>query len=222
MTIEFDYNTARPQLPIPEYGRHVQRMVDLCMEEADRDKRTKMARAVVLTIGKLNPQVRGNGDSDRILWDHLHVMAGYKLDVDGPYPPPSAEERAAKPATVAYPKTDIRFGHYGKLVERMVEECAGMEEGPAKTAFTLAIANQLKKQFLTWNRDSVGDGAIVKDLVELSKGKLRLAPDQQLASSEAILQAQRNGPRNAVDPVRKRHGNNGNGKKRRRNKKNRH
>lgn len=220
MDANLDYNTQRDALIIPEYGRYVQRMVQLCLEEEDREKRTRMARAVVYTIGKLNPQLRNNENSDRTFWDHVHVMAGYKLDVDGPYPPPSAEERLVKPKPVAYPKTVIRYGHYGQLVERMVKECAAMPEGTGKAAYSLAIANQMKKQFLTWNRDSVGDGAILKDLAELSGGKLKLNQDQQLTSTDMLLQTQRNGPRNAVEPGRKRHNNNGgggSGKKRHRN-----
>lgn len=224
MSLAFDYNTQRNRLIIPEYGRYVQRMVEQCVEEEDREKRTRMARAVVQTIGKLNPQLRNNENSDATFWDHLHIMAGFALDVDCPYPVPTAEDLRTKPAPVAYPKTSIRFGHYGKLVERMVEQCAAMEEGADKAAFTLMIANHMKKQFLTWNRDSVGDGAIVKDLADLGKGKLKLAPEQQLAQTDALLQAQRNGPRNAVETGRKRHNNNnggggGGGKKRHRNRK---
>lgn len=214
MQADLDYNTQRPPLVITEYGRHVQRMVGLCLEEQDRAKRTRMARAIVQTIGKLYPQLRNNGDGERTMWDHLHVMADYKLDVDSPYPPPSAEERTSKPASIPYPKTSIRYGHYGKLVERMVAECVTLEEGAAKAAFTLAIANQMKKQFLVWNRDSVGDGAILKDLLELSKGQLHLAPEQQLTNTDTLLHAQRNGPRNAVETLRKR-GNNNNKKRRR-------
>lgn len=220
MSIAFDYNTQRNHLIIPEYGRLVQRMVEECVQEEDREKRTRMARAIVQTIGKLNPQLRSNENSDRTFWDHVHVMAGFALDVDSPYPKPTAEDLKTKPQPVGYPKTAIRFGHYGKLVERMVEQCAVMEEGPEKAAFTLMIANQMKKQFLTWNRDSVGDGAILKDLADLGKGKLKLAPEQQLASTDALLQAQRNGPKNAVETGRKRHNNNNNnggGKKRHRN-----
>lgn len=224
MSVAFDYNTQRTPLIISEYGRHVQRMVQLCLEQEDREKRTRMARAVVHTIGKLNPQLRNNENSDRTFWDHLHVMADYKLDVDCPYPPPSPEERTSKPEPVPYPKTAIRYGHYGNLVARMVEACTALEDGPEKSAFTLVIANQMKKQFLVWNRDSVGDGAILKDLAELSKGELVLAPEQPLASTEALLQTQRNGPRNAVVTGRKRHNNNnsgggGGGKKRHRNRK---
>jgi len=211
MSFAFDYNTQRNHLIIPEYGRLVQRMVEECVQEEDREKRTRMARAVVQAIGKLNPQLRNNENSDRTFWDHLHVMAGFALDVDSPYPAPTAEGLKSKPEPVAYPKTSIRFGHYGKLVERMIEQCAAMEEGADKAAFTLMIANHMKKQFLTWNRDSVGDGAIVKDLADLGKGKLKLTPEQQLANTDALLQAQRNGPRNAVDLGRKRHNNNNNG-----------
>lgn len=221
MNIAFDYNTQRTPLIIPEYGRYVQRMVELCLEEEDKEKRSRMARAVVQTIGKLNPQLRSNENSDRTFWDHVHVMAGFALDVDSPYPVPTAEGLKSKPEPVAYPKTTIRFGHYGKLVERMIEQCSAMEEGPEKAAFTLMIANHMKKQFLTWNRDSVGDGAIMKDLADLGKGKLKLTPEQQLANTDALLQAQRNGPKNAVD-TRKRHNNSnggGSGKKRYRNRK---
>jgi hypothetical protein len=220
MSLELDYNTQRDPLVINEYGRVVHRMVQLCLEEEDRAKRSRMARAVVQTIGKLNPQLRNGENSERTIWDHVHIMAGFKLDVDSPYPMPVPEDLNSKPAPVPYPKTDIRFGHYGKLVERMIEQCAAMEDGPEKAAFSLMIANQMKKQFLVWNRDSVGDGAILKDLAEMGKGKVRLTPEQQLAPTEALLQAQRNGPRNAVD-TRKRHNNGGGGggKKRHRNRK---
>ncbi|MBZ0206809.1 MAG: DUF4290 domain-containing protein [Flavobacteriales bacterium] len=220
MNIEFDYNTQRNHLVIPEYGRLVQRMVEHTLEEVDREKRTRMARAIVQTIGKLNPQLRNNENSDRTFWDHVHIMSGFALDVESPYPVPTEEGLKTKPEPVAYPKTAIRFGHYGKLVERMVEECVAMEEGPEKAAFTLLIANQMKKQFLAWNRDSVSDGAILKDLAELSKGQLKFDPEMQLASTDSLLQAQRSGPRNAAEPTRKR--NSGSGKKRHRNRKKRY
>ena len=135
MSFAFDYNTQRNHLIIPEYGRLVQRMVEECVQEEDREKRTRMARAVVQAIGKLNPQLRNNENSDRTFWDHLHVMAGFALDVDSPYPVPTAEGLKSKPVPVPYPKTTIRFGHYGKLVERMIPEpsrekkLAALEQG---------------------------------------------------------------------------------------------
>ncbi len=223
MNPDLDYNTARPQLPLPEYGRHVQRMVDLCLEQEDRAQRTRIAHAIIQVIGRLNPQLRGSENADRTLWDHLHIMSGLQLEVDGPYPKPTAEELETKPERVPYPKQEIRYGHYGKLTERMIDSCKAMPEGAEKEAYTRVIANHMKKQFLVWNRDSVGDGVIIKDLTELSKGALRLKPDQQLTATDTLLQAQRTGPRNEVD-TKKRHNNNGgNGgggnKKRHRNRK---
>lgn len=197
--VPFDYNTQRPRLIIPEYGRHVQRMVEHCMAIEDREARTRNAHAIIQVIGRLNPQSRNSENSDRTLWDHLYIMSEFKLDVDGPFPKPTAEELDTKPERVPYPKQEIRYGHYGKIVERMIEACCAKEEGPEKEAFTLMIANHMKKQFLAWNRDSVGDGVIIKDLAELSKGRLRMKPDQQLTHTDALLQTQRQGPRNEAE-----------------------
>ncbi len=215
----FDYNTQRPHLIIPEYGRHVQRMVEHCMGIEEREPRTRSAHAIIQVIGRLNPHLRNSENMDRTLWDHLYIMSEFKLDVDGPFPKPTAEELDTKPERVAYPKQNIRYGHYGKLVERMIDACAAKEDGPEKDAFTVLIGNLMKKQFLAWNRDSVGDGVIIKDLAELSKGKLKLKPEQQLISTDALLQAQRQGPRNEVDLRKQRYGGGqgGGGKKRHRN-----
>ena len=208
--VAYDYNTRRPRLIIPEYGRHVQRMVEHCMAVDDRVERTRLAKAIIQVIGRLNPQLRSSENADRTLWDHLYIMSEFKLDVDGPFPKPSPEELETKPDRVPYPQRSIRFGHYGKLVERMIEQCAALEAGEKRDAYAHLIANLMKRQFLTWNRDTVPDGVILKDLNELSKGLLKLKEDQQLTSTDALLQAQRSGPRNEAE-VRKR------GKKRHRN-----
>lgn len=224
--VPFDYNTQRPRLIIPEYGRHVQRMVEHCMGVEDRAERTRLAHAIIQVIGRLNPQLRSSDNADRTLWDHLYIMSEFKLDVDGPFPKPTPEELDTKPEKVNYPKQQIAYGHYGKLVERLIATTVAKEEGPEKEALTVLIANLMKKQFLAWNRDSVGDGVIIKDLAELSKGKLKLKPDQQLTSTDALLQAHRQGPRNEVDLRKQRYGNQGGGgggkKRNRKRKKNRY
>ncbi|MBK8339641.1 MAG: DUF4290 domain-containing protein [Flavobacteriales bacterium] len=210
-SVAYDYNTQRPRLIIPEYGRHVQRMVEHCMGVEDRAERTRLAKAIILVIGRLNPQLRGSENADRALWDHLYIMSEFKLDVDGPFPKPTAEELDTKPERVPYPKQEIRYGHYGKLVERMIAQCAALAESPERDAYTHVIANLMKKQFLTWNRDTVPDGVILKDLAEMSKGKLKLKEEAQLASTADLLRAQQNGPRNEVDMRKQRYGNQGGG-----------
>jgi hypothetical protein len=165
----------------------------------------------------LNPQLRNSDNFERTLWDHLHIMSHFKLDVDAPFPPPTPEELDSKPVPVPYPRSEIRFGHYGKLVERMIVQCAAMEPGAEREAYTQVIANLMKRQFLIWNRDTVPDAVIFKDLVELSKGRIRVKEDMQLAHTADLLRTQQGGPRNEVD-LRKRSGGGG-GKKRHRNRK---
>jgi|SRR5690606_13128051 hypothetical protein len=211
-----DYNTERPQLPIPEYGRHVQRMVDHVMGIEDREQRTRQAKAIIQVIARLNPQLRNSDNFERTLWDHLYIMSDLKLDVDSPYPMPTAAELESKPERMNYPQTGVRYGHYGKLVERMIAQCAVMEPGDAREAYALLIANHMKKQFLVWNRDTVPDSVILKDLHELSQGKVKLPADTALTHTADLLRAQQNGPRNEVD-LRKRSG--GGGKKRNRKRK---
>lgn len=219
----FDYNTQRPRLIIPEYGRHVQRMVEHCMQVEDREQRTRTAKAIIQVIGRLNPQLRNSENGDHTLWDHLYIMSDFKLDVDAPFPAPTPEELDTKPRRVAYPKNNIKYGHYGKMVERMIDQCAAMEESEKRDAYAHLIANLMKKQFLTWNRDTVPDGVILKDLAELSKGKLKLKEEVQLASTSDLLRAQQSGPRNEVDNRKQRQGPGGgqNNKKRHRNRKKR-
>lgn len=215
----FDYNTQRPRMIIPEYGRNVQRMVEMCMEMEDREKRTRSARAIVEVIARLNPQLRNSDNFERMLWDHVYIMSDFKLDVDAPFPMPTPEELESKPERVPYPQDEIKYGHYGRMVERMVAQCAEMEEGEKRDAYALLIANLMKRQFLAWNRDTVPDGVILKDLAELSKGKVRLAPDAQLAHTADLLRTQQTGPRNEADTRRQ----GGNGRKRhRKRKKNRY
>jgi hypothetical protein len=145
-------------------------------------------------------------------------MSELKLDVDAPFPMPTQEELNSKPEPVRYPQSDIRYGHYGKLVERMIVQCAQMEPGEQRDAYALVIANHMKKQFLIWNRDTVPDPVILKDLGELSRGAIKLDPGTELAHTADLLRAQQNGPRNEVDP-RKRQGG---GKKRSRKRKKRY
>jgi hypothetical protein len=223
----FDYNTQRPRLIIPEYGRNVQRMVEMCMEMDDRERRTRSAKAIIQVIARLNPQLRNSDNFERTLWDHLWIMSEFKLDVDAPFPMPAPEELESKPERVAYPQGDIKNGHYGKLVQRMIAQCAAMEAGEKHDTYALLIANLMKRQFLAWNRDTVPDGLILKDLAEMSGGKVRLPADTQLASTDALLHTQRNGPRNELDPRKARYadqqGGGGGGKKRhRKRKKNRY
>ena len=180
--MELEYNTQREKLIISEYGRHIQKMVDHAASLSDRVERQKMAEGIIDLMGELNPHLRDVIDFKHKLWDHLFIMSNFKLDVDSPYEKPELEKLFEKPEPLAYPNSKIRFNHYGKVVEMMIEEVSKMEKGELRDKLTLAIANQMKKSYVNWNRDSVEDKLIFKQLEHLSKGNLSLPEDTELTS----------------------------------------
>ena len=169
-----DYNTSLPKMIIPEYGRNIQKMIDFAITVPDREERNKVARAIIDVMGQLNPHLRDVTDFKHKLWDHIFIISEFKLDVDSPYPKPTAETFQTKPDRVLYPSNDIRYKHYGKTVERIIAKAREYPEGEEKNVLTEQIANLMKRSYLNWNRDSVNDEVILKQLEELSRGELKL------------------------------------------------
>jgi hypothetical protein len=168
-----DYNTSRKKLALPEYGRNVQNMVDLLMEIEDRDIRNKAAKAIVDVMGNLYPYLRDVPDFKHKLWDHLAIMAEFKLDIDYPYEPPSPEILTEKPKRVPYQQAPLKYRYYGKTMELMIKKAIEFEDGPEKDVLIYQLANHMKKSYLTWNKDSVDDTIIFEDLSNMSKGLLK-------------------------------------------------
>ncbi|HOG72388.1 MAG TPA: DUF4290 domain-containing protein [Tenuifilaceae bacterium] len=179
-----DYNTQRKKLALPEYGRHIQQMVDYIASVEDRDERNRLAKSLVAIMGNLNPHLRDINDFKHKLWDHLFIMSDFKLDIDSPYPIPSMEQYNEKPRRVPYPGNPIKFKHYGRIIEMMIEKAVAMEEGPEKDALKQLIANQMKKANITWNKESVSDDDIFRDMQTLSNGMLVMAPGSKLVDNK--------------------------------------
>ncbi|MDP4827495.1 MAG: DUF4290 domain-containing protein [Flavobacteriales bacterium] len=189
------YNSERSDLVIPEYGRNIHQMVSFALSIADREERNKVVRAIISVMGQLFPHLRDIEDYNHKLWDHLHIMSDFKLDVDSPYPIPERETLQAKPDRVSYPGGNIRYGHYGKIVQEMINKCSAMEDGEEKVAFTMAIGNLMKRHYITYNRSSVEDALIANQLKELSANKLSLPEGAELVSVNEINR------QNASNPV---------------------
>lgn len=185
--IEKDYNTRRPQMVIPEYGRNIQKMVEHAINTQDRTERNKIANAIISVMGQLNPHLRDIADFKHKLWDHLFIISDYKLDVDSPYPVPEREEIMKKPEKMNYPSTDNRFKHYGKSVVNLINKALELPEGDEKEALTGVIVNLMKKSYLTFNQDSVNDEQILDDLNTLSSGKLKVSENINIVSTNEIL-----------------------------------
>ena len=187
-----EYNTARGHLTIPEYGRNIQKMVDYAITIEDREKRTKTANIIITSMGQMNPSIKDTSDFNRVLWDHLYIISNFKLEVDGPFPTPSKEELKHKPGHLSYSNEKISLRHYGKHILSIIEKANEYEEGEEKQALVFAIANQMKKSYLKWNRESVNDQTIAKHLSELSDGKLILPEDAQLIAISDVIQRPKN------------------------------
>lgn len=175
-----EYNSSRNHLIIPEYGRNVQKLIEHCVELEDRDERTKLANAIISVMAILNPQLKDITDYKQKLWDHLYIISDFKLDVDSPYPMPNAQSIHKKPKQVAYPNSKIRYKHYGKTMELVIDEITKMENGPDKIFMISAVANFMKQSYVNWNRDSVTDETIFEQLQELAKGKIEIPENLKL------------------------------------------
>ncbi len=185
--MEYDYNTQRTKMILPEYGRNIQKMVEFTTAIEDRDERNRAARAIIAIMGNLNPHLRDVADFKHKLWDHLFIISDFKLDIDSPYEKPTPEVLAEKPKTVPYSDYNIKYKHYGKIIELLIKEAVGFEEGPEKETLIKLIANHMKKCYLTWNREVVTDELIFEDLVKLSGGALVIPRELKLSESRDIL-----------------------------------
>ncbi len=185
--LEMEYNSQRPKMIIPEYGRNIQKMVDFAVSVEEREERNKVARAIIKVMGQLNPHLRDIEEFKPKLWAHLFLMSGYKLDVDCPYPVTMEDSRKEKPDQVPYPENNIRYGHYGKTVQLLIEKAITYEDGGEKDALVLTIANLMKKSYLMWNRDSVNDEVIIEQLDRLSNGKLMVKDPSLITPTQELL-----------------------------------
>jgi hypothetical protein len=183
----YDYNTLRKRMALPEYGRNVQKMVDHIKTIEDRDERNRAAKTVIQIMGNLNPQIRDVSDFRHKLWDHLALIANFELDIDSPYPKPDVEKFFEKPREIPYKQGDIRFLHYGRIIELLISKACAMDDGEEKEYLTTLIVNQMKKSYITWNRNQVADEVIINDMKLLSRGRLKMTEGVKLLEVRELI-----------------------------------
>ena len=190
-----EYNTERNELIIPEYGRHIQKMVEQAMKIADRTERNNTAKAIIAVMGNMNPHLRDVPDFQHKLWDQLFKMSDFQIDVDSPLrsqhgsPPPRTHSDCPRL------KHRMKYRFYGNNILKMIQICVGWEEGELKEALKFSIANHMKKCFLTWNKEGVEDSIIFAHLYELSNGKIDLGVlEENLTSKPTHYQKKNNNP----------------------------
>jgi hypothetical protein len=185
--MNYDYNTQRKRMALPEYGRNVQKMVDHIKTIEDRDERNRAAKTIISIMGNLNPHLRDIGDFKHKLWDHLALIASFELDIDSPYSVPEPAKFVEKPKQIPYRQGDIRYLHYGRIIELMIDAASELEEGDQKEYLTTLIVNQMKKSYITWNRGQVADEVIIANMKLLSRGRLKMTDGVRILEVKELI-----------------------------------
>jgi len=182
-----EYNTEREHLIIPEYGRHVQTMINHATAMTDKVEQQKCVDAIIDFMGQMNPHFRDVKEFTHKLWDHLHIMSDFKLDIESPYEKPEIEKLDERPEKMSYPGNKIKFSYYGNTIQTMIEEGMKME-GEEKIIMAGMTANQMKKSYILFNESSVDNNMIRLHLKQMSNNQLILADDFEFIRSESVRQ----------------------------------
>ena len=185
--MSFDYNTQRKRMSLPEYGRNVLKMIEHIKTIRDPEERNQAARTIIQIMGNLNPNLREVTDFRHKLWDHLMIIADFDLDVDSPYPAPDRMKLDAKPNRVPYHNGDAKYAHYGHIVPALIEAASAMEAGEERDYLTSLILNQMKKDYITWNKSQVADDLIFRDLAEISGHKLKVPENYKMPDIKELM-----------------------------------
>ena len=183
------YNSLLKKLILPEYGRNVQQMVNHCMTIEDRDERIRCAQTIVAIMDNMLPEQRDEANHVQKLWDHLAIMSEFKLDVDYPVEIVEPSHLQTKPERIEYHLEPIKYRHYGKIIERMIERAAQYSEGEERDALVMLLANHMKKSIYQINNEVVEDSKIFNDLAHYSHGVIRLNPETHALHEFQVIQA---------------------------------
>ncbi|MFI3304937.1 MAG: DUF4290 domain-containing protein [Rikenellaceae bacterium] len=175
--MEKNYNYTRRKLQLPEYGRHIQEMVESLKDIEDREERTKQAHAVIAVMGNLNPLLRDTADFTHKLWDHLYIIANFELDIDSPYPLPTREVIEAKPKRLSYNSSRIGFKHYGKYVVKMLRSLENESDKEAAVRTVDNIARYMRSKSFEFNQEHPNNEVIIKDIRKMANCSIEIDED---------------------------------------------
>ena len=188
--MSLEYNTEREHLTLREYGRNVQNLVKFIKEEEDKDKRNKHAKLLVELMKAVNPELsKEASEYAQKVWDDLFIISKFDLDVEGPFPIPEATILDKKPEKVAYQSNNIKFRHYGRSVEILIDNAIALEDPKEKEGAVIAIGKLMKSFYQTWNKDTIDDAVVLKNIKQLSKDQLDI--DIELVKEHGLFDSEK-------------------------------
>lgn len=173
-----EYNTQRPSIILKEYGRNVQKLVEYIRNEPSKEKRTEMAYTLIELIKQLTPSLKEQPENPQRLWDDLYIIADFNLDIDSPYPVPEPDILFKKPDRMGYPQTPIQFKHYGKNIEQLVKEALNIDDPQEREDAIIYLGKLMKTFYSNWNKETLDDSVILKDIQRMSGGALSMNIDK--------------------------------------------
>lgn len=173
-----EYNTQREQIKLKEYGRNVQKLVNYIRTIPDKDKRTEMSTTLIELIKQLAPTVKEAFENPQRIWDDLYIIADFNFDINSPYPVPNPETVFKKPQTMDYPQSRVRYRHYGKNIEKLIVEAMAKEDAKEREDAVIYLGKLMKTFHGNWNKETIDDSVIIKDIEKMSDGKLTLSLDK--------------------------------------------
>lgn len=182
-----EYNTQRTKLRINDYGRNIYKLIQYTKTVEDREKRTRMAEAIVDIMSQNSPDSKDAEDYKRKFWVHLMILADWELDVDMPYEITPEETVEFKPLAMTYHHEKMQYRHYGMNMEKMIQKVAEYPEGEEREELISLISHAMKRDYLLWNSDTVEDDVITAQLEQLSDDKLHLPEDFQFKDFREYL-----------------------------------
>lgn len=175
--MELRYNTQQEQLMLTEYGRSVQELVDNLNTIEDKEQRNRMARTIIQVMINLNPDVKNLDNYEQKLWDHLHIMGNYQLDIDSDYEKPEPSQLLSKPDNIGYKDALTRYRFYGRNLLEMIDGAKDLPDSEIKTIYINYIASFMVNSSNNWNDENLGPEQVAQHLSDLSGGKIQLSPD---------------------------------------------
>ena len=191
--IGLTYNTEKEQIVISEYGRNIQEMIKKLPENEDRKVRTEAAKHIVGIMAQMTPQAKDSPDFQHKLWDLLYIISDCTLDVDSPFAPPVIETKR-RPQHLDYQNNQIKYGHYGHYLIKMIEAASEEENEAVRQALAISLAAQMKRNYMEWNKSVVNDQVIIDDLKNISGGRLLVSEDSRLDTKGGNMKQQQNQP----------------------------
>ncbi len=193
-----EYNSQKPKMVLPAYGRLVQQMVARALQEPDRQVRQQMAAHIVQVMARLRPEVARSADGPQMLWDDLAYLAQYQLDIDYPCEIQNRTQ-TPRPARLPYPGNTIRMRHYGYLAQVALDRMKTLTpDTPRYRQLMEKMALRMKRNLTDWRGEGIDNGKVARDMVLYTDGHV------EAEEVEKTLSAQPQRPAGNQKPARAR------------------